>query len=146
MQQNAGGDAPQALDRSQPLSGLHILVVDDEVDTRDLLTFILVEAGATVVAVSSALAALDALNQSMFHLLLSDIAMPGMDGYMLMQQVRSRTPETGSVIPAIALTAYASEADQERTIAFGFQKHLAKPVDPVELIVMVSIVATHQLS
>jgi CheY-like chemotaxis protein len=141
MQQNEGGDERQTLSQSRPLTGLHVLVVDDEADTRDLLRFILVEAGAIVTVTASAPAALEALDQSCFQVLLSDIAMPGMDGYMLLQQVRSRTPETGGTTPAIALTAYASEADQERAIALGFQKHIAKPVDPSELVAIVAVVA-----
>ncbi|BBD69807.1 multi-sensor hybrid multi-kinase [Nostoc commune NIES-4072] len=121
-------------DQSLPLSGLKILVVDDDADMREFLPFMLEQYGATVTVVASAIEALTALSQSQPNLLISDIGMPEMDGYMLMRQVRSLQPEQGGTITAIALTAYASEIDHQQAIAAGFQQHISKPVDPEELV------------
>jgi two-component system CheB/CheR fusion protein len=125
------------------LAGLRILVVDDENDTRELFEFVLEGYGAEVVTVSSARDALSALNQaaSPYHVLISDIGMPEEDGYWLIRQVRSLSAEAGGQIPAVALTAYASEIDQQRAIEAGFQTHLAKPVEPVELALLVADLA-----
>jgi len=76
---------------------------------------------------------LEALARSKPDVLLSDIGMPQIDGYMLLRQIRKWSPEQGGQIPAIALTAYAGEIDQRQAIAAGFQKHIPKPADPVEL-------------
>ncbi|MEH1886237.1 AAA family ATPase [Nostoc sp.] len=121
-------------DQSSPLSGLEILVVDDDADMREFLPFMLEQYGATVTVVASAVAALTALSQSQPNLIVSDIGMPEMDGYMLMRQIRSLKPEQGGTIPAIALTAYAGEMDYQQAIAVGFQRHISKPVDPEELL------------
>lgn len=120
------------------LQNIQVLVVDDETDTREFLAYTLQQYGAEVLAVSSAQSALDALSQSRPDLLLSDIGMPDMDGYMLIRQVRSRAPEQGSQIPAIALTAYASDTDAQRSLAAGFQQHLAKPIEPLTLVMAVA--------
>jgi CheY-like chemotaxis protein len=124
------------------LSGLRVLVVDDEADMRELVGFVLEQHGAEVNAVPSALEALTALDQFHPDVLISDIGMPRMDGYMLMRQVRARSPEQGGRIPAIALTAYAGEFDQQQALSAGFQRHIAKPVEPDELVK--AIVAFHQ--
>jgi len=121
-------------DQPLPLSGLKIIVVDDDADMREFLPFMLEQYGATVTAVASAIEALTALSQSQPNLIISDIGMPEMDGYMLMRQIRSLQPEQGGTIPAIALTAYAGEIDQQQAIAVGFQQHISKPVDPEELV------------
>ena len=120
----------------QPLSlqGVRLLVVDDEADTQALLTFILEQAGARVVAVASAAAALETLQTFIPDVLLSDIGMAEMNGYSLLRQVRSLTPEQGGTIPAIALTAYVGEYDQQQALAAGFQQHLSKPVEPEILV------------
>ncbi|MFW9262951.1 AAA family ATPase [Nostoc sp. CALU 546] len=120
--------------QSLPLFGLEILVVDDDADMREFLPFMLEQYGATVTIVASAIEALTALSQSQPNIIVSDIGMPEMDGYMLMQQIRSLEPEKGGTIPAIALTAYAGEMDHQQAIAVGFQKHISKPVDPEELV------------
>ncbi|MDZ8263825.1 protein kinase domain-containing protein [Nostoc sp. ChiQUE01b] len=120
--------------QSSPLSGLEILVVDDDADMREFLPFMLEQYGATVTVVTSAIEALTALSQSQPNLIISDIGMPEMDGYMLMRQIRSLKPEQGGTIPAIALTAYAGEMDRQQAIAVGFQQHISKPVDPEELV------------
>ncbi|MUL38275.1 response regulator [Gloeocapsopsis dulcis] len=114
------------------LSGVQILVVDDELDTLELIGFVLGQAGATVTKASSAQAALEAFRQLRPSILVCDIAMPEMDGYMLIQQIRTM-PNLGQVL-AIALTAYARKLDQQQAIAAGFQQHLAKPVEPEVLV------------
>ncbi|MEH2396696.1 AAA family ATPase [Nostoc sp.] len=129
-------------DQSSPLSGLQILVVDDDADMREFLSFMLEQYGATVITVTSAIAALTALSQSQPNLIISDIGMPEMDGYMLMRQVRSLKPEQGGAIPAIALTAYAGEMDQQQALAVGFQQHISKPVDPEELVKAIALLGT----
>jgi PAS domain S-box-containing protein len=130
------GNTPSASATSsdRPLTDLYILIVDDDPDTRELISFLLEQAGATVRSMSSARDALIALTQSRFDVLISDIGMPDMDGYMLMRQVRSLPPEQGGQTPAIALTAYASEIDHQQAIAAGFQRHISKPVEPELLI------------
>ena len=116
------------------LAGLRVLVVDDEADMRYLVEFILEQHGAEVNAVASALEALTVLQQFNPDVLISDIGMPIMDGYMLMRQVRAQSPEQGGRIPAIALSAYAGELDQKQSLAAGFGRHVAKPVEPDELV------------
>ncbi len=120
------------------LSERKILVVDDEVDSREFVAFVLEECGAVVTAVASAGEALEALALEKPDLLLSDIGMPEMDGYMLIRQIRELPPEQGGEIPAIALTAYASNTDSQQALAAGFQRHIAKPVEPAELIAVVA--------
>jgi CheY-like chemotaxis protein len=116
------------------LRSTHVLVVDDDDDTRNFIVFLLEQAGASVVSATSAQAALEALKQSQPQVLISDIGMPEMDGYMLMRQIRALPTEEGGQIPAIALTAYARESDQEQALAAGFQRHVPKPVQPAALI------------
>ncbi|MEH2278487.1 MAG: PAS domain S-box protein [Nostoc sp.] len=115
---------------SSLLSNTQVLVVDDEPDIRDLITFILQDYGMQVTAVSSAEEALQALSESIPDVLISDIGMPKRDGYMLMREVRARSPKLGGHVPAIALTAYAGEMNQQQALAAGFQIHISKPVDP----------------
>lgn len=123
---------------TSPLAGLRILVVDDEADSRDFIAFILEQEQANVIALSSALEAVQELARSKPDVLLSDIGMPDMDGYMLVQHVRTLLPEQGGQVPAIALTAYAGEIDQQQALSAGFQMHLSKPVDPQQLIKAIS--------
>nr|WP_199330465.1 ATP-binding protein [Microcoleus sp. FACHB-68] len=117
-----------------PLTNIRILVVDDEADSLDFLAFVLEQAGAEVTATASAIAALQLLTQSKPDILISDIGMPEMDGYMLMRQVRLLESEQENNIAAIALTAYAGEMNQQQALAAGFQRHIAKPVDPETLV------------
>ncbi|MEH1940834.1 MAG: ATP-binding protein [Nostoc sp.] len=116
------------------LTGIQILVVDDDDDTRDFHTFLLEEAGARVIAVASAKEALQVLAESEPDFLLSDIGMPETDGYMLMRQVKVLQAKQAKQIPAIALTAYAGEINQQQALKSGFQKHMSKPVEPEELV------------
>ncbi|MBD2114915.1 MULTISPECIES: response regulator, partial [Cyanophyceae] len=101
--------------------------------------FVLTQAGAEVAVAASALQALGQLNQSVPDLLLCDIGMPEMNGYALIQQIRKRRHDQGGNIPAIALTAYAGEINQQHALAAGFQLHLAKPIEPD---LLVSAIAT----
>ncbi|GAB4379468.1 MAG: hypothetical protein Kow00121_33690 [Elainellaceae cyanobacterium] len=116
------------------LAGLQILVVDDEPDVRNIVEFILEEVGATVRVADSAPTALDLIEQSLPDVLICDIGMPDMDGYMLIRQLRAQSAQQGGQIPAIALSAYAGEYDQQQALAAGFQRHIAKPVEPEALV------------
>ena len=126
--------AASAFRRPHALEEMRILIVDDEADTRELIAFALEQNGATVTVVESAIEALSALQQSLPDVLVSDIGMPEMDGYMLLKQLRAMSPQQGGQIPAIALTAYAGEMDEQQALKAGFQKHLAKPVELDELV------------
>lgn len=116
--------------QSHDLNGIKIVVVDDDPDTRELVVFILEQQGAQVITATSAQEALLVLPEAKPDVLLSDIGMPEMDGYMLIQQVRALAPEQGGQVPAIALTAYAGDTNQQQVIAAGFQRHISKPIDP----------------
>ncbi|MGH1396474.1 MAG: response regulator [Trichormus sp.] len=132
-------DQPLPNNQQSPLLvGKKVLVVDDEPDIRDLISFILEDYGVEVIAVTSAAEALDILCDSLPDILISDIGMPEIDGYMLMRQVREQPPHQGGNIPAIALTAYAGEINQQQAMAAGFQLHISKPVDPDALIVAIA--------
>jgi signal transduction histidine kinase/ActR/RegA family two-component response regulator len=121
------------------LSTVQVLVVDDEPDSRELIAVILTQAGAEVRTASSAQEALHLLEQSLPTLLISDIGMPETNGYELIQQIRSRWLTDGKMFPTIALTAYAGETDQQQALAAGFQRHIAKPVMPEELLRVIAI-------
>jgi PAS domain S-box-containing protein len=123
------------LDCEPTLIGVHVLVVDDEPDARDLLTATLRQSEARVTAVASADEALRVLKQSPPDVLVSDIGMPVADGYELIQKVRVMEKENGGEpLPAIALTAYASDGARAAALKAGFQKHLAKPIEPSKLV------------
>ncbi len=124
-----------------PLKGLRVLIVDDEADARELLATILDHSGAQVIAAASAEEVLEFLSQSKADVLVSDIAMPKVDGYALIRQVRELEAERGGYIPAVALTAYARESDRISALEAGFQVHLAKPYDPDELVSVVAKLA-----
>ncbi|WP_375511997.1 PAS domain S-box protein [uncultured Nostoc sp.] len=123
--------------KESDLSGIQILVIDDETDSREFIAFALEQHGAIVTAVASGADALQAFTQSIPNIIISDIGMPEMDGYMLIRQIRALPPQQGGQIPAIALTAYAGELDQQQAIATGFQRHVAKPIDPEVLVAIV---------
>lgn len=116
------------------LQGIKILVVDDDTDTREFIAFMLSMYGADVTAVVRAKEALAALATYTPDILVSDIGMPEVDGYMLMRQLRALPTELGGQIPAIALTAYAGEIDYQQAILAGFQRHVPKPVEPANLV------------
>ncbi|MEH2197373.1 hybrid sensor histidine kinase/response regulator [Nostoc sp.] len=123
---------------STPLAGLRVLVVDDEADTRNFLSFMFEEYGAFAIAVASVDEALAVLEQAKADILISDIGMSEQDGYTLIRKLRSLEPEKGGCIPAIALTAYTREEDRLEALSAGFQQHLSKPIDPTKLIAMVA--------
>jgi signal transduction histidine kinase len=132
--QKAEGNSSPFTPESSPLTGIRVLVIDDDVDSREFIAFVLEQLGAQVSTVTSAGEAIASLEQLPPDILLSDIGMPDMDGYMLMRQIRAMPPEQGGQILAIALTAYAGEIDRQQALAAGFQHHLAKPVEPDELV------------
>jgi CheY-like chemotaxis protein len=118
------------------LAGIQVLVVDDDKDTLELLTAALKQRSASVTAVSSAAAAMDSIRASKPHVLISDIAMPGEDGYDLIKKVIAL--ELAPKISAIAITAYAKEEDRERALSAGYQRYLSKPVELGEFILAVA--------
>lgn len=128
-------------DSSQTLKGLRVLVVDDEPDTRDLVVAVLKRSGAKVKSVADVAAALVEVKRWHPDLLISDIGMPVEDGYSLIKQVRAEGFAPHNTIPAIALTAYASGDDHQRALAAGFQEHIAKPLEPSELVAIVATLA-----
>lgn len=129
---------PEATNASGSLANVRILLVDDEPDNLELLRFLLDGEGAIVSDFTSPAAALQSLTQAPPDLLISDIGMPEMDGYKLIQQVRSRPPQQGGQVRAIALTAFAQRADQKRAIDAGYQAYIAKPVDPAQVITTIT--------
>lgn len=116
------------------LAGLHVLLVDDDDDTLQLITAALAQGHAKVTAVSSAEAAFEAIKLSVPDVLVSDIAMPGEDGYHLLERIRALSLDNGKLLPAVAITAYAQEADRLKALAAGFQSYLAKPIELSDLI------------
>jgi len=125
-------------EQSPDLNGVKLLVVDDDASAREYFTFLLELHGASVTAVASAGEGFTALIQSKPDVLLSDIGMPDVDGYMFIQQVRSLPPEQGGQIPAIALTAYAGEINYQQALSAGFQRHVSKPVEPAKLVEVIA--------
>jgi PAS domain S-box-containing protein len=126
---------------SATLRGLRVLVVDDEQDARHLIATVLEKQGAEVFAAGSAREALGTLEREMPDVLISDLGMPDEDGLALIRQVRERGRESGGEIPAAAVSAYAGEDNRQQALAAGFQLHVAKPVDPQELIEVVRSLA-----
>ncbi|MBD2095945.1 response regulator [Trichocoleus sp. FACHB-591] len=122
------------IETKAPLNNIQILLVDDDTDTREFQAFLLEQNGAKVTAVASGVEALQALEQFIPDVIVSDIGMPEMNGYMLMQQLRALPPNQGGQTPAIALTAYAGELNHQQALQVGFQQHLAKPIEPDKLI------------
>lgn len=116
------------------LMGVRVLVVDDDPDARELLTVLLSRYGADVLTVISASEVLENLTAFRPDVLISDIGMPTMDGYTLIQQIRDLPAEQGGQTPAIALTAYAREGDYQQAMTSGFQRHVTKPLEPEQLV------------
>jgi len=131
-EQGAAAVAPQLL------SGVNVLLVDDDYDTLKLMTTALTRRQATVTAVSSAGEAIKAIRLRRPDVLVSDIAMPDEDGYGLIEKVRLLEVDETECIPAVAITAYAKDEDRERALSSGFQIYLAKPVELTELISVVA--------
>jgi signal transduction histidine kinase/CheY-like chemotaxis protein len=137
-------DRSVGLEDAPDLTGIRVLVVEDDDDARALLAKVLEGQGAFVKAVSSAREALGILEKERVDVLLSDIEMPGTDGYQLMRELRLRPSQQGGSVPAAALTAYARTEDRLRALRAGFQLHLSKPVQPAELITVVASLATRR--
>jgi PAS domain S-box-containing protein len=137
------GQTPAAPGVGSPvLEGIRVLVVEDDTDTREVMTLILQQCGAEVRGAASAGEAFDILCTDWVpHVLVSDIEMPGEDGYALIRRVRAREATHGGRIPAAALTAYARSEDRMRAQSAGFQAHVPKPVEPAELIAVVASLA-----
>ena len=133
--------ATTAADRLPPLAGVRALVVDDDADARDLVTAVLGQSGAEVMTASSTVEALDALGRVRPHVLVSDLSMPGDDGYALLQRVRALGLDREGRLPAVALTAFARAEDRARALAVGYAVHVSKPVEPNELVEVVARLA-----
>jgi CheY-like chemotaxis protein len=123
------------------LSGVRVLLVEDEQMTREAVTAVLEGAGATVWAVASAQAALAALPEARADVLLSDLAMRGEDGITLLQRIRALPPGSGGDLPAAAMTAQPSEEGRLRVLAAGFSHCLVKPLEPAQLIALLGRLA-----
>ena len=128
-------------DDTRKLVGLGILVIDDEPDAREILEEILTQSGATVKLAADAGEALRILSDYVPDLIISDLAMPGEDGLSLMRKIRARTPDRVASAPAIALTAYTRTEDRIQALNAGFQLHVPKPIDPIELVATVASLA-----
>jgi PAS domain S-box-containing protein len=142
-QPHSDRDAPR-LERAPRIDGVHVLAVDDEPDSLNLLRTALEGAGATVTTSSSGPAALEAVRVRPPDVMVVDIGMPGMDGLQLIRAVR-QLDEPARRTPAAALTAYARSQDRITSLASGFHMHLVKPIDPLELIVAVSSLVTRRV-
>jgi signal transduction histidine kinase/CheY-like chemotaxis protein len=123
------------------LSGICVLVVDDEPDARDLLRHVLADCGAEVLTAADATGALSMVQARRPDLLVTDIGLPGVDGYELLRRVRALGEDAGGKVAAIALTAFARSEDRTRALRAGFLVHIAKPVEPAELVATVASVA-----
>lgn len=132
-------------DAPLPLKGLKILVVDDEADARLLLAEMLEQYGAEVKASSSTAEALEMLEQYKPDVLVSDIGMPGEDGYVLIKKVRMMERERSGRIPAVALTAYARAEDRLRALTAGYNMHVPKPVEPAELVIVIASLSSRNV-
>jgi CheY-like chemotaxis protein len=124
------------------LTGVKVLVVDDDADARGLIRRILTDCHAEVSTASNARAALAAMRQVRPDILVSDLGMPEVDGFELLQLVRALGSEAGGDVPAVALTAFARSEDRLRALEVGFQAHISKPVEPGELIATVATIVT----
>lgn len=126
-------DQPRPDDKLSELTNLVVLIVDDDDDCRELLATLLESRRAQVLCASSVAEALSCVQEAVPHVVISDIAMPGEDGYAFMEKLRALPKEQGGAVPAIALTAFSQGRDRERALAAGFTRHLPKPVDLAEL-------------
>jgi CheY-like chemotaxis protein len=123
------------------LSGIRVLIVDDEPDVRELMVAALEQSGATVTSVGSAADALTVLSKADVDVLLADIAMPGQDGYELIKATRALPSSRAARVPAAAVTACARDDERQRALAAGFQRHVPKPVQPETLVRTVATLA-----
>lgn len=135
----------RALDGTLPIDGIRIVLVDDAEDAVDLLTTVLEQCGAEVHSARSAEEGLNAVTSLKPDVVISDIEMPGEDGYSFMRKVRSLAPEEGGEVPSVALTAHAKGEDRVRALTAGFNIHVPKPVDPAELLVAIQSLTERSL-
>ena len=131
----------QAASRDSALEGVHVLLVDDYALVREAITMLLEHWGAKVTAVPGVPEALEALGRERPTVVLSDIQMPGEDGYALIRKVRALPPDRGGQTPAAALTGLTSEKDRARVLQAGFQYQVPKPVDALRLVEIVTALA-----
>ncbi len=142
-----GADVPERSEGSERLSaeltlqGLHVLVIDDDADTRELIAELLERRGAAVTAVSTVADALACVERRKPDVILSDLGMPGEDGYTLVRKLRAESPERGGRIPIAAITAYASAQDRAHALQAGFQSHVPKPIEASDIITLVASLA-----
>ncbi len=132
-----GHDGGQPAAALTPLAGLRVLVVEDDTDLRELTAAILTHAGAWVECAGSALIGLERFIEFEPQLVLSDIAMPDVDGYALVGQIRA-LGEAAASVPCVALTAFDTNEDRKKVLAAGFSLHLAKPIEPTDLLVTIA--------
>jgi CheY-like chemotaxis protein len=133
--------ARPATPRAPDLTGVKVLVVDDDEDARILHRWFLEEAHAQVMTAASGAEALRLLESTSPDILLSDISMPGMDGYELLERVHALPAPSHRNLPAVALTAFARSGDRERALGTGYGSYLTKPVEPAELVVVIARLA-----
>jgi len=131
----------QGTARESPLSGLRVLLVDEDVDGREALHVALAQRGADVVSVGTSEAALEALDAAPPDVLVSDLDLPGQDGCELLEQVRRRDPQRGGGVSAAAVTARDAPDDHRRALEAGYQLHVAKPVEPDYIVALVAMLA-----
>ena len=117
---------------------MRVLVVDDEADARELMRIVLRSSGAEVMSAASAEEAFEQVEQWHPDILVSDIGLPDVDGYALIQKLRTLEAERGWSIPALAVTAYARAEDRTRALSSGFQMHVAKPLEPADLVAAIT--------
>ena len=143
QQQNSDDSLEKS--ESETSKGSHILLVEDNEDSREMLKMLFEQHGLEITAVDSAAAALTAIKQAQPDILISDVGLPGEDGYELIKKIRQLSPAEGGTIPAIALTGYASLQDRVQAFDVGYQEHIAKPVDIDKLIELVNrLIAQNQ--
>jgi hypothetical protein len=139
----ARADRPRATGELPDLTGVRVLVVDDEPDAREMMACALANCGTTVLTAGSSQEALDALSHSNIDVLLADIGMPVEDGYTFIRKVRSLPSQRAASIPAAAVTAYAREDQRQQALTAGYQLHIPKPVDPPKLARAVAALLKH---
>jgi hypothetical protein len=128
------------------LSGLQVLVVDDEPDVREVLVSAIEQEGAKAIAATSVGEAMETLEQVQPNVLVSDIGMPDEDGYALIRKIRDREAEQGKRLPAIALTAYTEAEECKQTLEAGFQLYISKPVNTTRLVMAIAKLARRALT
>lgn len=138
LQQAPADSMPPYPGQAISLEGVRVLMVDDEADTREFLETALEQFGATVMAAASAAEAFSLFQQTLPDVVLSDIGMPEEDGYALIRKIRALPPELGGQVPAAALTAYVRGDDRLEALKAGFQRHVPKPIEPAQLLQVVS--------